>query len=130
MVVPRIFFLYVILLYKGQKSHAKASEAKNPQKGGKKADGLEKPARLLRITKQSSHTLANLHSDGGTQEGRTIGRSPGRLGEKGGGEEMVTATGYLLEEVVGLTAEGTKGADYKGDYSHTVTGGGVPDWPK
>ena len=49
------------------------SEAKNPQKGGKKADGLEKPARLLRLTKQSSHTLANLHSDGGTQEGRTIG---------------------------------------------------------
>ena len=43
---------------------------------------------------------------------------------------MVTATGYLLEEVVGLTAEGTKGADYKGDYSHTVTGGGVLDWPK
>ena len=37
---------------------------------------------------------------------------------------MVTATGYLLEEVVGLAAEGTKGADYKGDYSHTVTGGG------
>ena len=37
---------------------------------------------------------------------------------------MVTATGYLLEEVVGLTAEGTKGADYKGDYSHTVTRGG------
>ena len=37
---------------------------------------------------------------------------------------MVTATGYLLEEVVGLTAEGTKGADYKGDYSHTVTGEG------
>ena len=37
---------------------------------------------------------------------------------------------HLLEEVVGLTAEGTKGADYKGDYSHTVTGGGVPDWPK
>ena len=51
-------------------------------------------------------------------------------GRRGGGEEMVTATGYLLEEVIGLTAEGTKGADYKGDYSHTVTGGGVPDWPK
>ena len=111
-------FRKLFYIYKGQKSHAKASEAKNPQKGGKKADGLKKPARLLRITKQSSHTLANLHSDGGTQEGRTIGRSPGRLGEKGGGEEMVTATGYLLEEVVGLTAEGTKGADYKGDYSH------------
>ena len=77
----------------GQKSHAKASEAKNPQKGGKKADGLEKPARLLRITKQSSHTLANLHSDGGTQEGRTIGRSPGRLGEKG--EQMYTQKNVL-----------------------------------
>ena len=60
----------IFYIYKGQKSHAKASEAKNPQKGGKKADGLEKPARLLRLTKQSSHTLANLHSDGGTPASR------------------------------------------------------------
>ena len=41
---------------------------------------------------------------------------------------MITVAGHLLQITIGLTAEGTKGADYKsdykGDYSHTVTGEG------
>ena len=86
--VPYDFFhIYCIIYIRGKKATRRQARPKTHKKGGKKADGLEKPARLLRLTKQSSHTLANLHSDGGTQEGRTIGRSPGRLGEKGGGRK-------------------------------------------
>ena len=43
---------------------------------------------------------------------------------------MITVAGHLLQKTIGLTAEGTKGANDESHDSHADTGGGDTDTPK